>query len=257
MTTMPEDQSRPTSPTVSAVRVVADQDRPVIEVTVASPIDVVWPHLRDPELIRRWHGWEDPSLDAEIDFIYRQHSEADDEAHVIRSKGWPEPGAEDLGDRFDVTAAGPEETVVRITRGPRGVNADWDAMYDDITEGWISFLAQLKFAVERHRGVDRRTVFRSWSGEPGPRIQDLWAADPAPPASGATWLDTDGQLGFVVDAYGPGLVVLADKPGPEPGTAVSSMAIVSTYGLGESEQAEVESAWAAWWSARHPEQPGD
>src|SRR6185312_10595154 len=202
-----------------SVRLTGTDERPAIEVTVAAPVATVWAHLRDPELIRRWHGWEDPGLDAEIQFIYVEHSEADDDAHVIRGRGGPAPGSYELGDRFDVEKAGPETTVVRITRGPRGTDPDWDAMYDDVTQGWTSFLAQLKFAVERHPGVDRRTVFRGRFGESGPRALNLVDVDALPtaagspyrlevpgprPITGSLWFRTDDQIGLLVDDYGPG-----------------------------------------------------
>ncbi len=251
-----------------SVRLTGTDERPVIEVTVAAPVAIVWAHLRDPELIRRWHGWEDPGLDAEIQFIYVEHSEADDEARVIRGRGGPAPGSYELGDRFDLETSGPETTVVRITRGPRGTDPDWDAMYDDVTQGWTTFLAQLRFAVERHPGVDRRTVFRGRFGEPGPRALDLLGADALPtaaespyrlevaglqPIAGRLWFRTQDQIGLVVDDYGPGLVIIADKPGDDPQSTVVSMIIVSTFGLTDDEHASVEAQWSAWWSNHHPE----
>jgi uncharacterized protein YndB with AHSA1/START domain len=253
------------------VRLTGTDERPVIEVIVAAPVDAVWAHLRDPELIRRWHGWEDPGLDAEIQFIYVEHSEADDEAHVIRGRGGPAPGSYELGDRFDVEATGPQTTVVRITRGPRGTDPGWDAMYDDVTQGWTSFLAQLRFAVERHPGVDRRTVFRGRFGQPGPRALDLLGADALPTAAGSPcrldvaglpsiagslWFRTHDQIGLVVDDYGPGLVIVADKPGEDPQRTAVSMIIVSTFGLTDDEHGRVEAKWSAWWSGTSPASTG-
>jgi uncharacterized protein YndB with AHSA1/START domain len=203
---MPFDETHPPTP---SVRLSGTDDRPVIEVTVGAPVAAVWPHLRDPDLIRRWHGWEAEELDAEIDYIFRDHSEADDEAHVIRMRAGDGPATDDTGDRFEALAVDPDTTVVRITRGPRGISPDWDAMYDDVTEGWISFLAQLKFAVEMHPGVDRRTVFLGRFGQPGPRLHNLLSASQlpstvgetyrltakdAPAIDGTVWYRTDGQL---------------------------------------------------------------
>ena len=37
-----------------------------VEVTIAAPIETVWRALRDRDDLRRWHGWEDPTLDEEI-----------------------------------------------------------------------------------------------------------------------------------------------------------------------------------------------
>lgn len=145
---------------------------------------------------------------------------------------------------------------MRITRAPKGSGGEWDAMYDDITQGWISFLAQLRFAVEEQPNAARRTVFLA-SG-PGPAARALLdVADLAPgddyaiapvtglELSGTAWFRTDGQTGLTVADYGPGLVVLADKPGAEPGSAESSMAIVSTFGLDDAAFAAVGRGLAA------------
>jgi hypothetical protein len=261
---MPPEKTDPPTP---SVRLTGSDERPVIEVTVAAPVATVWPHLRDPELIRRWHGWEAEELDAEIDYIFREHSEPDDEAHVLRMRAGDGPATDDTGDRFEAIAVDADTTVVRITRGPRGISPDWDAMYDDVTSGWISFLAQLKFAVEAHPGIDRRTVFRGRFGEPGPRLHDLLGmselpskfgepyritADDAPQITGRLWYRAPGQVGLTATDYGPGLVIIADTPSPEPGTASTSMIIVSTFGLSEDQQARVDAAWSAWWSSHFP-----
>jgi hypothetical protein len=257
------------TPASESIQVSGAADRPVIEVTVAAPIEVVWPHLRDPELIRRWHGWEFDGLDAEIAFIYVEQADSDDEHHVIRGKGGPAPGSYHLGDRFDVVAADPQTTVVRITRGPLGTDPGWDAMYDDITQGWITFLAQLRFAVEQQLGVERRTVFLARFGGAAPRVHDLLGVGTDPSAvaeqvrlildrgsdvTGDVWFRTEDQLGLAVEEYGPGLVVLADKPDPvDAESAVVSMIIVSTFGLTDDQHSQIDSLWSQWWSERFPE----
>lgn len=248
-------------PDLGSVRLTTIDDRPVIEVTVAAPVEVVWPHLRRSELIRRWHGWEFDGLDAEIELIFHEHTSPDDAAHVLRPGG---PGPE--GDRFEAIADGEDSTVIRITRGPRGLSPDWDAMYDDITEGWISFLAQLRFAVEQQLGRERRTVFVMRAGEPAPaaavalglsshdtenRPAEIVVADE--PLAATVWFATDGQIGLAVPRYGPGLVVVADKPGPTPGSAVLSMIIVSTFGLSDPDHRAVEASWQRWWAEHYPE----
>jgi uncharacterized protein YndB with AHSA1/START domain len=237
----------------------------VIEVTVSAPIATVWEHLRDPELIARWHGWDFDGLEGEIDFIYQEHAREAPTPYVLETRGGPAPGSFELGDRFDLRE---EEgaTVVRITRGPTGTDADWDAMYDDITQGWVAFLAQLRFAVEQDSAAARRTVFLS-SG-PAPAVRDLLgvagltagsdyavAGDGAPTLEGRVWFDTADQVGLTVEAYGPGLVVLADKSGDQPGHVESSTAIVSTFGLDDDEFTRVEDSWIRWWAEHHEAQP--
>ena len=128
------------NPSTAPVRVVESESGVVIEVTIAAPVATVWPHLRDSELIGRWHGWDDVTLADEIDFIYQQQMREGEQPYTLETRGGPAPGSFDLGDRFDLRESG-AATIVRITRAPKGSGGEWDAMYDDITQGWISFLA--------------------------------------------------------------------------------------------------------------------
>jgi len=133
---------------------VSSEPVPVIEVTVAAPVQDVWRALRDPDLLRNWHGWDyempdgGDGLDAEIQVIYFNEA-------VIEEP----PTRLFLGtDVIDLTETD-EGVRVRLTRAPHGANPDWDAYYDDITEGWTTFLHQLKWAVQRHPGQMRVTHF--------------------------------------------------------------------------------------------------
>ena len=205
-----------------------------VEMTIAAPFAVVWQALRDPGEIRRWHGWEyeaDGGLDAEIDVIYRQGVTADDAAGTITIAD---------GSRFELEDRG-AETVVRVTM-PAPAGKDWDAYYDDIREGWASFVGQLRFALEEHPGEERRTLQLSGpgtlgidAGAPG----DAYAGTTAwgEPLSGRVLLRTPHQLGLTVDAYGPGLAIVHAKPDGR------GMAIVTTYGLDDDAFAELTRRW--------------
>ena len=105
-------------------------DLPTIEVTVAAPVPAVWQSLRDPELIKRWHGWHFDTLEEEIQLIFGNPQSVDEANHVLVAHG---------GDRFEVTEV-PEGTLVRITRAPYVPDEEWSAYYDDITEGWTCLL---------------------------------------------------------------------------------------------------------------------
>lgn len=248
-------------PDTRSVRLIQDGAAgAVIEVTVAAPIATVWDHLRDRELLARWHGWDAPGNEAEIDMIYHQYSRESGDQYSLEMMGGPEPGSYELGDRFDLRS---DEggAVVRITRSPKGGGGDWDAMYDDITQGWISFLAQLKFAVEQQLGKTRRTIFLH-SGPGQPRRARAGVIDVQPgeryavelssrlPLNGTGWMRTDAQTGLTVDDYGPGLVVLADMASAKGTSVESSMAIITTYGLSDRDFAKVEKAWTKWWNQK-------
>ena len=126
-------------------------DPVIVELEIAAPVDTVWRALREPAEIRRWFGWEYEGLEEEIRFIFVQASTADDDARVI--DGGP-GGTIALEDRSD-------RTVVRVTR-PAG---SWEGDYDEVNEGWLTFIQQLRFYLERHPGQDRRTVHIETAGE--------------------------------------------------------------------------------------------
>ncbi|GGM69829.1 hypothetical protein GCM10011609_01950 [Lentzea pudingi] len=169
-----------------------------IEITVAAPVGEVWESFRNKEKLRHWHGWDAPELDAEIDHIFFTNAEEDGTTLVVHGH-----------DTFALTAT-PEGTRVVLTRAPLGTSPEWDDYYDDITEGWITFLHQLKFAHEYHPGEQRRTLF--WPSEVGLGVD------------GRTFFESANQRGVVVEEFGPGLVITSAK-----------MTVVTTYGFSDDE----------------------
>ncbi len=128
-------------------------DPAVVEVVIESPVETVWRALRDRAEIRRWFGWEYDGFDEEVEFIFFQASKADDEAYVLDGGPGGLIALEERGDR----------TVVRVTRpAPAG---GWDGVYDEVNEGWLTFVQQLRFYLERHPGRERRTVHVESAGE--------------------------------------------------------------------------------------------
>ncbi|WP_427884764.1 SRPBCC family protein [Kribbella sp. GL6] len=196
-----------------------------IEVTVAAPVETVWSALRDRDTIRHWHGWEyEGGLDEEIEQIY--FTRAVEDGTTLRLGN---------GDVFAVEPAAGGSRVT-LTRAPLGADPDWDAYYDDVTEGWITFLHQLRFAVERHPGEPRHTLFYTGTGGRSP-IDEL---DGLVPADSEVWYRSDHQLGLVVDAWGNGLLVLSHRPNG------ASTAILSAYGDTDRDQLDAESS--KWWA---------
>lgn len=213
----------------------------VIEVTVAAPIETVWASLRDPDLIRLWHGWHYDELDHEIGVIYAEGVQADEGNHSLQLGD---------GDRFELTE-GEHGTVVRVVRAPYVPDTEWSAYYADITEGWTSFLQQLKFMHERHPGEFRRTIFLSGSG-PADALARLAASLPV--EAGEDAFRAENQRGVVLPELGPGLLIVAGKPGvDDQGNQVAdAMAIVTAYGVAEQDfPAEVD-RWTAWWRSGYP-----
>lgn len=140
------------------------------------------------------------------------------------------------GSRFELERAG-DGTVVRLVMAARDV--DWEREYDEMREGWTSFVMQLRFALERHPGQDRRTLQLTSAGEPP--LQP--PSEPGERYEGETrWGErwsgelhhlTAHQAGLTVDGYGPGLVIVH----------FGRMAIVTTYGHDDDAFAALESRW--------------
>ncbi|GAA4198576.1 hypothetical protein GCM10022252_49240 [Streptosporangium oxazolinicum] len=228
-----------------------------IEVTIAVPVGDVWSALRDPELIRRWHGWHFDGLDKEIEVIYHQNVVESAAEHRLETQG---------GDLFELTDLD-GRTRLRVTRAPRGGDPDWDAYYDDITEGWITFVHQLAFALERHPGADRRTVFLSGAAAtPVLEATGLVTVAGLPPASpyelegptgetlrGQVRFRSANQVGLTVDGWGDGLLVVAQNPPSPANPGGTAMMVLTTYGLDDAAFAGLESRWNAWWARNFPE----
>jgi uncharacterized protein YndB with AHSA1/START domain len=218
-------------------------DLPVIEVTIGAPVATVWQSLRDPELIKRWHGWHFDDLDKEIQLIFLNPESVDDTNHVLVAGG---------SDRFELTEV-PEGTRVRITRPPYVPDEEWSAYYDDITEGWTSFLQQLKFMHEVHPGEDRRTIFLMARG-PENGLPTLLSRPPV--QLGKPWFKAAHQRGVVLPSLGPGLLITAAKQpveGEEGPMGADAMAIITTYGLDDATFDDQRKAWTIWWRTVYPD----
>jgi uncharacterized protein YndB with AHSA1/START domain len=232
-----------------------------LEVTIAAPVGDVWSALRDPELIRRWHGWHFDGLDKEIEVIYHQNFVESAAEHRLEIQG---------GDLFELADLG-GRTRLRVTRAPRGGDPEWDAYYDDITEGWITFVHQLAFALERHPGADRRTVFLSGaSATPVLEATGLAAVAGLSPGSpyeleapagetlrGEIRFRSAGQVGLTVDGWGDGLLVAVQNPPSPANPGGAAMMVLTTYGLDDAAFADLESRWNAWWGRVFPKAPAN
>lgn len=231
---------------------MSDDTRPRIEVTIAAPAGMVWDALRDKDKIRHWHGWDYDGLDGEIDLIFFTETVEDASAGTLKLHGGDEIRLEPHGDGTRVT----------LTRAARGDNPDWDAYYGDITEGWITFLHQLRFAVERQPGAVRRTLFFVGANENAVHlIEALNLADIAEGTpfqvnllgenvKGELWYRSDHQLGITVDTWGNGLLIVSSVDSAPDKPKGAAMAILSTYNLEDSQLANLDSRWRPWWTER-------
>ncbi len=189
----------------------------VAELTLPAQPDQVWRHLREPALISRWFGWNYEGLGHEIDVIFLQEARVDDRERVLE---WGD-GIQ-TGDRITLEDLG-VETRLRFTR-----EAPSDG-YDDIAEGWITFIQQLRFAIERGGRAERRTLhLTAPAAVPG-------AAALAAELPGAPWYRTEHQAGVVTP---DGLLAVWERP--RAGSA--GMTLSSFRGTPD------EDPWRAWWA---------
>jgi hypothetical protein len=228
-------------------------EKVLIEIVVAAPIDAVWRALRDPDEIARWFGWKYPSLAEEIDYIFKRATESAADYRLTFGE---------TGDVFTLVPA-PAGTILRVTRAaPAGT--DWEGIYDEIVEGWITFVEQLRFVLERHRGEDRRTLYLSGHTRPGglrppdalglaalagiksgsPYALQLASGDAI---SGTVWFRSAHQLGLTVDQFGNGLLIVTNRPPTPTSEHGGGMAVLSLYGMADDEFEAFRTRWTAWW----------
>lgn len=242
---------------------MADQQGPalvdhiLVEIRTGAGPDRLWKAIRDPATIYNWFGWEADTLQEEIDFIFcSDHVLADEAGRTLRFEGMP--------DRFEVEPCG-EGGLLRIVRAsPAGEVRE--GVYDDMVEGWISFVEQLRFAIERHGLGPRHTLYLSGdalAGGSGP-IDALGLAPlrTAAPGSafrvdlptgesveGEAWHRSPWQVGLTVPQWGDGLLIATDKSVLESAPDGRGMVILTTYGLSEADFAALETRWRGWWDA--------
>ena len=225
------------------------------EVEIAAPRAVVWQALRDPAELRRWFGWETPDIDAEIRTIFVDGAQADEAKGVIQFGEW-----EGVADRFELSERD-GRTVLGVVRSGTPPQGGWEASRDEVVEGWTSFIQQLRFYLETHRGDTRRTL--RLSSKTGPGAMEALGLigvgatgshfartlSPGDEVTGEVWFWSRHQLGVVVAEWGGGLLIAADRA--EGGTAV-----LSVYGLSDVEFSALATRWKTWWSATYGSETG-
>lgn len=233
----------------------------IVDITIAAPVDAVWPALREPDLIRTWFGWDADSLEEEIKFIFLDHATADAARHVVQFGEW-----EGATDRIELEAV-EGGTRLRLIRSG-GAPVDWTGVYEDITQGWINFFQQLRLALEQHPGQGRRTLYLSGAaqegvGEPSAALglgHVTGLAEGAPyvarlatgeDVSGTVWYRTHFQTAVTVEDWGQGLLVVTDMGVSPKRPHGGGSVLVTTYGLSEGAFAALEARWRTWWEERY------
>ncbi|MFC8190510.1 hypothetical protein ACFUMH_02470 [Cellulomonas sp. NPDC057328] len=242
------------------------EDRPIVSLDVAAPVATVWAHLRDPQLVRRWFGWDYDGLDDEIRQIFgaevREHHEHADGV-TRRTLTWPHHDVLTVTARDDE----PRRTHLTITRRSHDGLAAYDGVYDEIDEGWVAFAQQLRFALEQHPGEDRVTLsvlgldagdrrdpllyragLHGVRGLPVGAHVDVTRPDGSR-VGGTLVHRSEHQVAIHLHGIAESLLVLMLEPAGHHPPHGRVSAVLSTYGLDDATLAEARRRWAGWWGA--------
>lgn len=235
-------------------------DRVLIDLTIAAPVETVWAALRDREQVARWFGWESDGLAAEVDYIFFDHAKVDEATRTILFEG--------VDDRFELTAEGAGSRL-RVIRAAPADGAAWTDVYEDMTEGWIMFVQQLKFGLEQHGLAPRRTLWLSLpkgeregerplaalgladltGGQVGEAVSRALPTGDA--VTGRLWHVSKYQVAMTVDAWN-GLLNVHDAGSWTAGGGHGpGMVMLTAYGLDDAAFGELEGRWKAWWTERY------
>ena len=135
-----------------------------------------------------------------------------------------------------------------------------------MVEGWLTFMHQLKLALERHPAENRRTLFLNGrakdAGTPHPAealgLSPLWVvptgeqyevtAATGDRLTGTVWYRAPQQMGFTVDGFGDGLVIAQVRPKTAKSAHGGGTIIVTTYGMTDADFAQLRERWSQWWT---------
>jgi hypothetical protein len=177
----------------------------------------VWPHLREPELLRRWFGWHGPEFEDEIDGLSGGFSTVEQEGRAVA-----------IGDHRMVLREVGAGTELRVSRV--GGSGEHDA---EIDEGWVTFLEQLRYVVTVQPVGARHTLMI-----PGAPTTDI-------PWEHEEWARSTHQRTVVVPAWGR-VQVATVRPAPG---GPAARVVVNGYGRSDDDAAAQHAAVTAWVAA--------
>jgi hypothetical protein len=234
--------------------------REVISLDMPVPFDTAWVHLRRPELIRRWYGWDEPDLDEQIDRVFFREAAVHHPESGL-PMGWLRWHNHDVIEVRGGWGTKPRTTLV-MRRQDYDQLGSYDGVRDEADERWITWIEQLHYALTYHLGEDRHAFamhdldsdrpdpLLARAGLAGVRGLPVGAAVEIHRPDGSLLggiLDFNARYQFGVALKGGSLLVVQVAPpaSHKPNGAVS--AYWSTYGLDEEGLDAARRRWSGWW----------
>jgi uncharacterized protein YndB with AHSA1/START domain len=203
-----------------------------VEVEIRTPHIEVWRALTEPDQVKRWFGWDYAGLDDEVELMFVANARHEPPGRILMFEGEDQSAIE-------VEAAG-AHTIVRAVHPASLEYVESDDAYDQIEEGWRTFLLQLRDYLERHPGKRRRTIRLTSEAKP---IAVLAAV--AGEVEGESRRASPHLSVTTTDSYGHGLVVVdSSEPLDSAGTGRVNVTI-TTYRLDDRDFARLRQRWQA------------
>ncbi len=144
----------------------------IIEIEIEAPADQVWKAITDGEGITRWFAPEarvEPGVGGSVFLSWGAGMEGTAPITIWepeRRFGWTEQAGTDHQKVVEIVIEGSGgRTKLRLVNSGFGADASFDAEYDSTHGGWHTFLAMLRYGLERRSGVSARNVTALRMGE--------------------------------------------------------------------------------------------
>jgi uncharacterized protein YndB with AHSA1/START domain len=239
------------------------EERTLVDIAVAASPAEVWRAVRDPALISNWFGWDADSLKEEIDFIFAKGVVKEETGRLLEFGEW-----EGAADRFEIADAG-EGARLRVIRRQASFPRDFETAYDEVVEGWIQFVEQLRFLLERNPGGTRRTLRLSGTADEKHRLpSNALGIDGLRDAArgsryvaelpvgerieGTIWHEGRHQLGLTVEGWNDALLIVVDRPKSEAAPYGGGAMTLTSFGMEPAVFAAIEGELRLWWNGRYP-----
>jgi hypothetical protein len=205
-----------------------------VEVVVDAPREDVWRALTEPARVARWFGWDYDGLASEIEYIFVDHARRQPPALI-------ELEDDEDNQTIELVEEGPRTRVICFRPGALD-GADWDELYEDVREGWITFLNQLRHSVERHPDEDRGTIRLTGEAAPAEVVEALGRE-----LRSTVW--HEGRFQHAVTTAGDRDLLVGVQPklpieSREPGAIAVT---ITSYGLNDESFAALRQRWQSWW----------